>query len=106
MQKKSLLAYGLITAIFLLPQAYAEEKHTIIIEGMKFIPAKLSVKMGDKITWGNKDFFPHTASAVDKSFNSKTIPAGKSWTLVAKKKGAFSYKCLFHTTMTGILIVE
>ena len=79
--------------------------HIVEIEAMKFKPETLTVKSGDTITWINKDFFPHTATAI-KFFNSRSIPATKSWSYKAKSPGTFPYKCLFHPTMKGTLIVQ
>jgi plastocyanin len=79
--------------------------HTVVIEGMKFTPSTITVKSGDSITWVNKDFFPHTVTAL-KNFNSRSIPADKSWTYKASAKGKFPYKCLFHPTMKAELVVE
>lgn len=79
--------------------------HIVEIEAMKFHPETLTVKSGDTITWLNKDFFPHTATA-NKVFNSRSIPATKSWSYKAKSPGTFNYKCLFHPTMKGTLIIQ
>lgn len=76
------------------------------IEATKFFPEKLEAKVGDTILWDNKDFFPHTATAVDKSFNSNSIPSMKSWSFKVQKKGTYHYKCLFHPVMSATLIVR
>lgn len=82
------------------------ETHTVLIEGMKYIPEKLSVRLGDKVKWVNKDFFPHTVTAMDKSFDSRNIAIGKSWVLTAKAKGRFQYKCSLHKPMIGELLID
>ncbi len=79
--------------------------HTVVIEGMKFVPESLTVSQGDKIIWFNKDFFPHTVTA-EKVFDSKEIKAAGSWIKVVKKKGSFPYLCTLHPTMKGRLIVR
>ena len=80
--------------------------HTVVMEAVAFQPATLTVSAGDTIQWVNKDAFPHTATADDKSFDSGEIAAGKSWKLVAKKKGTFAYICAYHPTMKGTLVVR
>jgi plastocyanin len=80
--------------------------HTVSIEGMAFVPATLTVRKGDTIVWANRDLVPHTATAQDKSFDSREIPAGKSWKLVAKTGGKMAYVCTFHPTMKGLLQVD
>ncbi|MGH8180055.1 MAG: plastocyanin/azurin family copper-binding protein, partial [Steroidobacteraceae bacterium] len=51
---------------------------------MRFNPQTLTVQRGDRVTWINKDLFPHTVTAAGK-FDSHPIPAGGSWTYVARK---------------------
>jgi plastocyanin len=54
----------------------------------------------------NRDAFPHTVTAADKSFDSSSMDAGKQWVLVATKAGHFDYLCRFHPTMKGGLDVQ
>ena len=82
------------------------QTHTIVIDGMRFEPADLTIHTGDTIVWVNKDLFPHTATAGNSTFDSQVIPAGASWKYVAKKKGEFTYWCLFHPTMKADLLVK
>lgn len=99
--KKSLLIFLLLVSA----TAFGLE-HTVKIEGMKFVPGKLEVNVGDTIVWVNKDFVPHTATAIDKTFDSKNILADKSWKYTATKAGKFPYKCIFHKPMFGELTVK
>ena len=80
--------------------------HTVVMEGVGFVPRALTVKPGDTVIWINKDPFPHTAAAEDRSFDSREIAPGKSWKFVAKKRGKLPYVCALHPTMTGTLVVE
>lgn len=78
--------------------------HTVVIENMRFDPSLLTVKRGDKVTWVNKDLFPHTATAADKkTFDSGEIPAAGSWSFVVRAAGQFEYICKLHPTMKGTL---
>ena len=78
--------------------------HTVIMQNMEFRPKTVTVKSGDSIVWVNKDLVPHTATT--DSFDSLTIPPGKSWTSIAQAKGDFPYGCTFHPTMRGTLRVR
>jgi plastocyanin len=80
--------------------------HTIVMDGTAFSPDTLTVKRGDTVVWVNKDPFPHTVTAVDGAFDSKSIDAGKSWRYVASKPGEYRYTCTFHPTMNAALKVE
>lgn len=75
--------------------------HKVIIEDMRFNPQTLVVHRGDRITWINRDPFPHTATATNGSFDSHPIAPDGSWTYVARKAGEYDYKCTFHVTMKG-----
>ena len=67
---------------------------------------RLTVKPGERVTWVNKDLFPHTVTAAAHAFDSGSIAAGASWTYVAGKTGEYAYGCTFHPTMKGILKVQ
>lgn len=79
--------------------------HTVVIEGMQFQPAALTVHRGDRIVWRNKDLVPHTTT-VDGVFDSSTIPPEGAWTYIANKSGTLPYVCLFHPTMQGSLTIQ
>jgi plastocyanin len=80
--------------------------HTIVIDGMLFVPAALTVNAGDTVVWKNKDPFPHTATSSTKGFDSRDIAPTRSWQFVAGRRGAFAYLCTLHPTMKGTLTVK
>ncbi len=99
--------------------------HTIVIDGTSFQPQTLTVARGDRVTWVNRDPFPHTATAsgntsgnvssnasasasgnASAKFDSKSIAAGKSWTWTARDPGSYDYICTLHPTMKGTLVVK
>jgi len=88
------------------PAAAATNTHTVNIDGTRFDPETITVKAGDTIVWVNKDPFPHTATSQPGGFDSKEIPAGKSWRFKTTKAGVFAYTCTFHPTMKATLKVE
>lgn len=51
-------------------------------------------------------FLSHTATAQDRSFDSRDLATNKSWKYVATKKGTFSYVCTLHPTMKATLVVK
>ena len=87
--------------------AYAKPAvHVVTIEGMQFEPAALTVRRGDRITWVNKDLFPHTATGPNGTFDSTSIAASGSWSFVAAESGTLAYTCAFHPTMKATLTVR
>jgi len=81
-------------------------QHTVTMDGVQYNPAELTVRRGDTVVWVNKDPFPHTATANDKTFNSGSIAVGGTWKYVATASGVHSYSCNFHPTMKGKLTVK
>ena len=79
--------------------------HTVVIDATAFAPATLTVQRGDRVTWVNKDPFPHSATAKG-VFDSGSIAAGASWSWVADKAGTFDYVCTLHPTMKAQLVVR
>ena len=71
---------------------------------MKFVPERLEVAAGDRITWTNQDFLPHTVTA--SGVESGELGEGKTFTYVAKKPGEIAYICRLHPVMHGTIIVK
>jgi len=84
----------------------AGKAHTVRIEGMKFVPERLEVAAGDTVTWVNKDFLPHSVTAPESKVESGDLTQGKTWKLVARKKGEMNYICRLHPVMHGTLVVK
>lgn len=80
--------------------------YTVTIDGTHFDPETIAVKVGDTVVWVNKDPFPHTATSQAGRFDSKEIPAGKSWQFKTTKAGVFPYVCTLHPTMKATLNVQ
>jgi plastocyanin len=89
------------------PSAAAKTKtRTVVLRGMSYLPATVTVNVGDTVVWKNEDIVPHTATARNKSFDSGTINPGDSWWYVARRKGTYFYYCAFHPETKGKLIVR
>ena len=105
---RNLLGGALIAYILIAPaQATVQgTRHTVTIDGVQFSPAELIVHLGDRIVWVNKDPFPHTATAINKAFDSGSIAVNASWSYTVTKKGEIDYGCTFHPTMKGKIKVQ
>lgn len=88
-----------------LPGAAVAGTHTVAIEGMKFVPAALTVRRGDRVVWRNADVVPHTATA-KKAFDSGSIAVGRSWSHVMTKPGRYEVLCTFHPGMKAVVVVQ
>ncbi|HUQ76338.1 MAG TPA: cupredoxin family copper-binding protein [Burkholderiales bacterium] len=76
------------------------------IEGMKFVPERLEVAAGDRITWVNRDIVPHSVTAQAASIESGDMTEGRSFSYVAKAAGEIQYICRLHPTMRATLAVK
>lgn len=80
-------------------------KNTIIIKDNAFDPILLGIKVGDTITWINKDSYDHTVKASNGEFDSGTIAKGAEFSFTFTKEGKYEYFCTIHTFMTGTINV-
>ncbi|HET6977027.1 MAG TPA: cupredoxin family copper-binding protein [Pyrinomonadaceae bacterium] len=78
----------------------------IVIQNFSFEPSTLTVKPGTTVTWVNRDDEPHTATATDKRFNSKTLDTGDRFSQQFDAPGVYTYYCALHPRMTGKIIVK
>ena len=85
-------------------------------------PPVISVSIGDSITWYNDDAEAHTVTSgkgsgrfgwmsdnfgsPDGIFDSGRFMPGESWTYKFEEPGTFSYFCVIHPWMEGVVIVE
>lgn len=88
------------------PAGRSVQTHTVTIEGLRYSPQTLTVHRGDRVTWINKDPFPHTVTSTTGKFDSHEIAPGGSWTYVARKAGEYDYLCSLHVSMKGRLEVH
>lgn len=73
---------------------------------MKFVPERIEVAAGDRITWTNKDFLPHSVTAKAAAIESGDLTEGKTFSYVAKKPGEIAYICRLHPVMHGTIVVK
>ena len=97
------IAIALAVAAMIVPVRAATIE--ITMENLVILPAEVSAKVGDTITWINKDVFAHTATAKDGDFDV-TLPPKTSATSVLKKAGTIDYYCRYHPNMKAMLKVE
>jgi plastocyanin len=77
----------------------------ITMENLVISPAEVSAKVGDTVSWINKDVFAHTATAKNGDFDVK-LPPKASATSVLKKVGTVEYYCRYHPNMKARLKIE
>jgi plastocyanin len=107
-KRNFLLAFTLILAgvVLAVSQQPAASTNEVVIQNFAFEPATLTVKVGTKVTWVNRDDEPHTATATDKRFSSKALENGDRFTTEFNQPGIYKYYCALHPKMTGQIIVK
>jgi amicyanin len=87
--------------------------YTVAIEGFAFTPAELKIKVGDKVTFVQKDAVQHTVDTDPHpthteltGFDSGLLSGGQSYTFTFTKAGTFGYHCSPHPSMKGKIVVE
>ncbi|MBI2842795.1 MAG: hypothetical protein HYX78_05290 [Armatimonadetes bacterium] len=78
------------------------------IKSSAFVPANVSIFVGDSVRWTNQDQVVHTSTSgsgnppvPDGNWNSGTLGNSSSFTHVFTDAGAFPYYCGFHAFMRG-----
>ena len=99
----SSIAVALIFAAMAVPAHAATIE--ITMENLVISPAEVSAKVGDTVTWINKDVFAHTATAKNGDFDV-TLPPKKSAASVLKKAGTVEYYCRYHPNMKATFKIE
>jgi len=90
-----------------LPSSAAEQAAAAVaIDNFTFNPQRITVKAGTAVTWTNNDDIPHAVAASDRSFKSKVLDAGDSYTFTFVTPGNYQYFCSLHPHMTGTIVVE
>jgi plastocyanin len=88
------------------PSTQVASANTVEIKNFAYSPATLTVKVGDTVTWTNKDIAGHSATADDGSFDTGVLSQGESGSFTFTKAGTFGYFCTPHPNIKGTIIVE
>lgn len=80
--------------------------HDVVIKGFAFDPPMLAVNAGDKVRFINEDSAPHTATAVDASFDTGRLGRNASAEVVIKTAGEHPYFCAIHPRMKAMIVAS
>ncbi len=78
---------------------------TVSITGFKFVPADVTVNVGDTITWTNADGASHTVESADGVIESDELFKGDTFSMTFDKAGSHPYICGLHPSMKGTVTV-
>ncbi len=85
------------------PAAANSAKQIVDMTDSTFAPKAIDAKVGDTISFVNKDEIAHNATG--EGLESGTIAGGATFDFKATTAGTISYVCTFHPGMTGRLNV-
>ncbi len=87
-------------------ESAAQATVTVEMRDNVFAPQNVTVNVGDTVTWTNQDGVPHTATALDGTFNSGNLDRGQSFSFAFEQPGTHDYVCLYHPNMRGTVVVR
>jgi plastocyanin len=89
------------------PAASGPAGDSVSIQGFKYAPPAITVKVGTKLTFKNSDNAEHTATAdTGSAFDTGAINHGQSKPITLTKAGTFAYHCDFHPFMHGTVTAK
>lgn len=83
------------------------DANTINIQNMAYSPDTITIKVGQKARWVNRDSVAHTVTFTRESgiAGSGPMSFGQSFSVLFDKPGIYNYSCSYHPVMKGSVIV-
>lgn len=78
----------------------------VSIRDFAFAPKTVEIRVGDRVTWTNRDSVEHTATARNGSFDTGLLGEGESRSIRFTAAGTYRYICTPHPNMTGTVVVR
>ena len=88
------------------PVASQATEFTVEMRDFAFRPNDLTMKVGTRVTWLNRDGAPHDATADDGAWKTGLLSQGDADTLTFDTPGVYSYHCTIHPQMKGKVTVQ
>jgi len=77
------------------------------IQNFAFSPSSLTIKVGDTVTWTNKDTATHTVTSDSGGeLSSPSLNKGETYSHQFASAGVYDYHCTHHPSMKAKIIVE
>lgn len=88
------------------PAETAGKAVSVAIKGFKFVPADVTVNVGDTVIWTNEDSAPHTVESSDDTLRSDELSKEDTYSYKFTKTGKYDYICGIHPSMKGSVTVQ
>jgi plastocyanin len=83
------------------PASTAAADANVTVANMAFGPSRVTVGVGDTVTWTFQDATAHTVTSDDGFFDTPPTSGGASRTIRFRSAGTFPYHCSIHSMMVG-----
>jgi plastocyanin len=78
----------------------------VSMKNIRFVPEKITAKVGQKIVWTNDDSIVHNVTATDGAdFASDSVGGGGTYAYTPTKAGVIRYVCTIHSGQNGEITV-
>ncbi len=74
---------------------------SVTVANMAFSPAKVTVALGERVTWTFQDSVAHTSTSDQGFWDSGTRSGGATYSRAFGSAGSFAYHCTIHSMMRG-----
>ena len=94
------------------PIAPQSSTNQVVMQNSSFVPSSITITVGTKVTWTNKDSYAHTVTSGTPShptglFDSGNINAGGTFSYTFDSTGTYQYYCKIHPDiMQGTVTVK
>ena len=102
------LALAAVMFVGSMPAASAHGPQTVEISKLVFNPAEITMHVGDKVIWVNRDSIAHTATAKAGAVGGPwevMLAVDKTVEFQLNTAGTIEYYCRFHPNMKGRITV-
>jgi len=77
------------------------------IRNFAFAPSTMTVAVGTRVVWTNRDEEPHVITSAGKQFaSSPALDTTDTYAVTFSKPGTYAYYCSIHPMMVGTIIVQ
>lgn len=103
----SSLGHGAQPAATVPTAAHGDTAYQVEIRNFAFSPKTLTVPVGTRVVWTNRDDEPHVVVSSAAAFQaSPALDTDDSYAVVLSKPGSYAYFCGIHPMMVGTIIVH
>lgn len=77
------------------------------IRNFAFAPNTMTVAVGTRVVWTNRDEEPHVITSAGRQFaSSPALDTSDTYAVTFSKPGTYAYYCSIHPVMVGTIIVQ